>query len=364
MEVKTPESTDWIVLNEFLDKNLRSDVEWSLKDEYPLALSEKNIKNIKVINDEGQVVAHAVVQPTIVKTHYHVFKVGLIGSVVTDEDRRGQGMSKNIINSCIQQCEAIDCDIAMLWTDMFNFYAQFGFEVAGSEIALQADSNFKGTIRESLKILDTPQVSPQAILKLFNQHQLRSHRQIADIAQFLKIPNTEVYTAWNQLTNTLEAYCIIGKGADFTNYIHEWGGNVSSIVSLVKYIVEKKKTTVTLITPPQNSNLINQMSDAGAQKFFGVLGMMRIINPQNFCKKIKKGARALGYNDLAFEYRDGKYYFGFADEIYCTDSDQDIVRLVFGPNTPEKIHQFNKETIEAFKEIFPIPFWIWGWDSI
>ena len=220
---------------------------WSLKDEYPLAFSEKNIHNIRFIEDKKNVVAHAVVQPTLIKTHYHLFKVGLIGSVITEESQRGQGLSSEILKSCLSACKNQNCDLAMLWTDMFSFYSQFGFEVAGSEIALKIDPHFKAPIKENLKIMDTTQVSSQAILKLFNQHQLRSVRHISDIDKYLRIPNTEVATAWNKQTNTIEAYCILGKGADFKNYVHEWGGSVSAILSILQSLVQKKNTTLTLI---------------------------------------------------------------------------------------------------------------------
>ncbi len=364
MEVQSPKSSDWTILNEFLDKQLRANVEWSLKDEYPLAFSEKNRENIRLIKENEQVVAHAVVQPSLIKTHYHLFKVGLIGSVVTDESKRGQGLSREILENCLEACQTQGCDLAMLWTDLFNFYAKFGFEVAGSEIALQADENFKPETKESLKILETTQVSAAALLKIFNKHNLRSIRVQQDIEQFLKIPQTELYTAWNQQTNALEAYCVVGKGADFTNYVHEWGGGVAAIQTLVKHIQNKKQTTITLITPPQCQNLIQKMESGGAKKFFGVLGMVSIINPTSFCKKIKKGARAIGYNDFVFEYRDGQYYFGYGEEIYQTDSNHDIIRLVFGPAKPDQIHSFSDKALDALNDIFPIPFWVWGWDSI
>jgi N-acetylglutamate synthase-like GNAT family acetyltransferase len=371
MEVRKAKESDWQKINEFLDKSLRPQNKWSLHHEYPLAFSERNRKNIYFIEDEDQVLAHAVLHPTIIKTHYHLFKVGLIGSVVTDESQRGKGLSREIIENCLKAAKEQKCDISILWTDMFNFYARFGFEIAGSEIALQVDESFKPQNKKSLKVLETAQVSPQALLKLFNKHQLRSVRSPSDIQKFLNIPQTEVYTAWNAMTNELEAYCVMGKGADFTNYIHEWGGQVTSIMSLVKHISEKKiressdpQTIITLISPPQCQNLIRKMQEAGAHKYLGVLGMIAINNPESFCAKIKKGARALGYDEFIFDYQSDRYFFGYGDEIYQTDSPQDITRLVFGPAQPEQIHNFSKRSLEALNEIFPIPFWVWGWDSI
>ncbi|MCB0379262.1 MAG: GNAT family N-acetyltransferase [Bdellovibrionales bacterium] len=364
MEARAPQSQEWKQIDNFLNETLRKDIKWSLKDEYPLAFEEKNLANIRIIEEQGNILSHAVLKPTIIKTHWHVFKVGFIGSVVTNESHRGQGLSQSVIQSCIQAAEQQDCDFAMLWTDLFDFYQKFGFEVAGSEIALQVNTNFKSSTKKDLRILDTAQVSPHDILKLYNRHNLKTLRTAIDIQKYLKIPNSEVFTGWNRLTNQLEAYCVLGKGADFHNYIHEWGGSVSALLSLVESIQEKKNESITLITPPQCENLIRQMEALGAQKQFGVLGMIKIINPTNFCKKIKKGARALGHDQFIFEFRDGTYYFGYGQDVYQTTADSDMVRLVFGPLKADQIHEFSNQTLEIFKELFPIPFWVWGWDSI
>lgn len=364
MDVLKPESKDWTQINEFLDNNLRTNVSWSLSEEYPLAFSKSNHENVRVIKDGESVLAHAVMKPNIIKTHYHLFKVGFIGSVVTDKEHRGEGLSTPIIESCIQAATEQACDFAMLWTDMFNFYAKFDFEVAGSEIALQTTQNFNAPIKESLKIMDSVKVAPQSLLKVYNKHNLQTIRQATDIQKYLSIPNTKLLTAWNKVTNNLEAYAVIGKGADFTNYIHEWGGSVSAITSLIQHQANQQKEPLTLITPPQCTNLIKTMQEHGAEKFFGVLGMIKITNPISFCKKIKKGARSLGFDNFIFEFRDGVYYFGYGEEVYQTDSSQDITRLVFGPVKPAQVHQFSEKTLEALNEIFPIPFWVWGWDSI
>lgn len=364
MEVKKPQPEDWKSIDQFLKKSLRGQVDWALDDEYPLAFAENNRHNIRFIRENDEICSHAVFQPSLIRTHYHLFRVGLIGSVVTTPSKQGQGYSRQIIESCLAACKENGCDFSILWTELFNFYAKFGFEVAGTEITLQVDKSFEAPIKPGLKILETNKVAPANILKVYNQHMMKTLRNPADVQKYLNIPNSEVYTAWNSQTNVLEAYCVLGKGADFHNYVHEWGGNVSSLMSLMKHIYQKKQKPITIITPPQCTNLITQMEKFKARKFFGVLGMIKIINPSNFCKKIKKGARAQGYDSFIFEFRDGFYYFGYGEEIFKTDFDQDIVRLVFGPMKPGQIHSFSESTLEAFEQIFPIPFWVWGWDSI
>lgn len=364
MEPKRPNASEWGPISQFLNQELRSDIKWSLHDEYPLAFDEKNRGNIRIISDGQEILSHAVLKPTLIKTPYHLFKVGFLGSVVTSEKHRGNGYSKEVINSCLEASDAQGCDFTILWTNLFDFYSKLGFEVAGSEVALQMNAKFSPKENDGIKILNTPNVSPQALLRIYNKHSLRTLRTEQDVSRYLKIPNSSVYTAWNKATNELEAYCIVGKGADFGGFIHEWGGKVSSLLTLTKHIVDDTKKTIHLITPPQCTNLIRQAEECGATQHIGVLGMIKLVNPLNFAKKINKGARSMGYDAFVFDYRDGIYYFGYGSEIYQTDSDQDIVRLVFGPLTPGQIHPFSPQALEALNDIFPIPFWVWGWDSI
>jgi N-acetylglutamate synthase-like GNAT family acetyltransferase len=364
MDIKIPSQNEWSKVHQFLHKNLRAETDWNLRDEYPLAFADKNMGNLRIIEKDDQVVAHAVMKPSLIRTHYHLFKVGFIGSVVTDKQHRGQGYSRQIIESCLDASRQQECDFALLWTDLFDFYSKLGFEVGGQEIALQLGHQFQLQEKEGLRMMEGPQVSPEAILKLYNKHNLRTLRLNHEVRDYLKIPRSQVYTAWNQSNGQLEAYCIMGKGADFTNYIHEWGGNVSSLLALISYMKRSTGQTLTLITPPQCTNMIKQLEERGAEKFFGILGMFKITHPIHFCKKIKRGARQLGFDQFIFEHRDGVYFFGSGTDVYQTDCDADIVRLVFGPMKPDQIHQFKDETLEVMNEIFPIPFWVWGWDSI
>jgi hypothetical protein len=80
--------------------------------------------------------------------------------------------------------------------------------------------------------------------------------------------------------------------------------------------------------------------------------------------KIKKYVRGMGMDDLVLEAREGKFYLGAKQEIFSTDIDSDLVRLIFGPLKASQLNAFDKETAAAFEKVFPIAMWIWGWDSV
>ena len=92
--------------------------------------------------------------------------------------------------------------------------------------------------------------------------------------------------------------------------------------------------------------------------------MIKVLNPGSFLTKIKKYVRGMGVEEVVLEAREGKFYLGYKQEIFSTDTDSDLVRLIFGPLKASELHPFDKATSETFEKIFPIPMWIWGWDSV
>lgn len=75
----TPEQLPRIL--EFLNAQLRPNAQWSIFDEYPLAFAQKNLENLRIVEVEGRIVAHALVKYLLVRSPAGLFKVAAIGSV-------------------------------------------------------------------------------------------------------------------------------------------------------------------------------------------------------------------------------------------------------------------------------------------
>lgn len=346
----------------FLDENLRPKEKWSITSEYPIAFSEANRNNIRIITENEKVLSHAVIRPMILKTPAGLFKVAGLGSVVTSSEHRNQGLSSKIIDSCLDAARSHGCDFAILWTNLYDFYRKMGFELAGTELSVLFDRNVK-IEATNLKMMESNKIAPDAIHRLYSQHTVTSLRTVEETRKYLQIPNMRVYTAWDQ-NGILKAYAIEGKGADLDGYIHEWGGGVSSLMALFSHIRKSQNRPITIIVPRHSQNLIRTMSEQGLKLNDGFLGMVKILNPQNLFSKIKRHARAMGVNDLVLEMQGDKYYIGAGPNVFMTDSERDVVKLIFGPLKAREIHDFGPETAEAMEEVLPIPMWVWGWDSI
>ena len=359
---RAPQITEIPNVIRFLDTNLRPEGTWSITSEYPIAFSEANRNNIRIITENDEVLAHAVVRPMIVKTPAGLFKIAGLGSVVTSSERRNEGLSTKTIESCLDAAKAHGCDFAILWTNLYDFYRRMGFELAGHELSVLLDRDM-APAEQGLKFLESGKIAPEAIHRLYAQHTVTSLRTIEETRKYLQIPNSRVYTAWDA-NGVLKAYAIEGKGADLDGYVHEWGGGVQALLSLFAHIRTAQKRNITIIVPGHSQNLVRAFEERGLKVNEGFLGMIKILNFANLFSKIKRHARGLGVQDLVLDDTDGKYYLGAGSNVFMTDSERDVVRLIFGPQRPSEIHDFGPETAAVMEKVLPISMWVWGWDSV
>ena len=360
---RSPDNLEYPKVLSFLDENLRSDVKWSISDEYPTAINPKNQHNIRIITDEENVLSHAVWRPLLVQTKMGLYKVAMIGSVVTNETHRNQGLSRKIIEDCVTQAEAHGCDFAILWTDKYDFYRKLGFELAGTEYCGSVDRELQNA-QEGLRIVEGAQIAPEALLKVYQKHTVHSLRNLEEIRSYLQIPNSRIYTAWSA-NNTLEAYAVEGKGKDLDAHIHEWGGNVKAIFTLINHIRTKQNRNIQIMIPEHSSNLRTHLEEQGVPCHKGFLGMIKLLNHSTLFSKVLRHARAgLNHHDFHLHKNGDEFHFGVNGKNFTTDKEVDIAHLIFGPLKPSEIYGFDKATAQILDQIFPLPMWIWGWDSI
>lgn len=347
---------------EFLNTSLREGADWSISNEYPTALTSTNVHNMRIIADAERILSHAVLKPLVIKSPHVIYKVGAIGSVVTDPEHRNQGLSTEVIKNCIEEARKQQCDLAILWTDLFDFYRRMGFELAGTEISLAVDAPFQAPM-PNLRFSSDSKVSPEAIYRLYSSHTVGSVRSIEDIRKYLTIPKTKIYTAW-EADGSLAAFAIEGKGADLGGYLHEWGGSVSKLLALVSWIRAIKNERLTLIAPRHSKNLISQLQAKGATSNEGFLGMIKILNFDQLAAKIKRAFRAEGISDIVLERSPNGFLFGAGTELFTMGSESDMIRLLFGPVDINSLDMMSEGARKKLGHLLPLPLWLWGWDSV
>lgn len=368
LKPRSPEQHEFDHVVEFLNHQLRADSTWPINSEYPTALTPSNMHNMSIITEDGdtpeqqKIISHALIKPIVTKTPYAIYKLGAIGSVVTDPLHRQQGLSTLNMQNCLAKATAQDCDLVILWTDKTEFYQKLGFELAGSENTYVFTApQLQRT--ENIRFVKGTQVDPQAILKLYSQHSVGSLRSIDDIQQYLKIPNSNVYTAWSS-SNQLLAYAVDGKGVDLQTFIHEWGGQVDALIDLVSHMVKTENQSYHLMVPSHSTNLRKTLDSLEIFCHRGFLAMLRIHNFEAIAMKVKRAFRTEGFDQIVLEKQHGQIVFGYGQDLYTLDEEADLAKILFGPTSADEMTFIKPETREIFGAILPLPLWVWGWDSI
>lgn len=359
---RSPETHELTKLVEFLNTNLRENSSFPITSEYPTALSASNIHNMSIITDDEKIISHAVLKTLIVKTPQAIFKIGAIGSVVTDPAYREQGHSRKNIENCIELAHKQDCDLVVLWTDQFDFYRKFGFELAGYDYSYVIDQQLP-IQNKNLRFVSGNNVDPEALQKIYALHTVQAIRNTEDFRQFLKIPNSNLYTAWGP-DNKLMAYAVEGKGADLQNYVHEWGGQVDALTDLLNHIYTLKQSTLTIMTPKHSQNLHRKLESMNVFKHVGYLGMLKFINLDQILAKVKKSFRGEGYENIVLERQGSAFLLGFGTDLYTLTNESDLMQFLFGPLESGNLSFMSEEAQQKFSKLLPLPLWIWGWDSI
>ena len=361
---RSPEPSEHDKVIDFLNKNLRLNITWTIKKEYPIALSSHNLHNLSIITDEteSKILSHALLKPFVCKTAQAIFKIGAIGSVVTEPESRHQGLSKKNILNCIKKSQDQDCDLVILWSDQHDFYKKFGFELAGFEYSYLI-SQALPVVNKNYKFLKSNKIDSQAILKLYNQHTVNSLRTVDEIQHYLNIPNSNIFTLWN-LQNQIVAYAVEGKGVDLQTYIHEWGGSVPDIMDLLSHMIQTEKIAYTFICPDHSLNIRSKLETICDVSNTGFLGLIKINDFEKFSLKIKKMFLAEGITEITIEKKDDQIIFGYKSDLYTIKNETNFIRLVFGPQKFRDLGFVSESTTVVFEKIFPLPLWVWGWDSV
>lgn len=352
-----------INLFEFLNSQLRPESPWSISDEYPLFYSENNFENLRIATVGDQIVAHAGVRFFIAKTHFGLVKIAAVGSVVTHPEHRSKGLSQNLIQQLMDKAWQEGADIAVLWTDLHDFYKKIGFELAGTELTVELSSQFKVASDPSLKYLLDQKFSSEALLKGFLKHSVNSLRKASDIESYLRIPNSRIHSVWDQ-NHKLLAYAIEGKGADLQDYVHEWGGETTPLLSLLSKVNTNRSRHLKILAAPHHQNFLKNLRAQGSEEFVGCLCMMKWIDPDRMFRKINLYAAQKGMKNFFVSRQDDLFKIQVNGQVFQTDQGSDFIPLIFGPTTAQHFGTFDSATAAELEKVFPLPFWIWGWDSV
>lgn len=333
-------------VQQFLDAAGDRPFQFPVRAEYPSLFDAVPGGHSLYIERDGFIVAHV---GFLVREFQHPlfhFKLGLIGSVATLAPFRGQGMASSLVRAAVSELRRRGCWTAMLWSESEVFYEPLGFFRAGREIDLQFSPQALPDGDGGLDCVPyDPMRHAHLLWRLYLRHDARLDRSLEEQKALGKVPRAKIFVG--EKGGNATAYVVINKGADFSNYIHEWGGEAADVASLVAIVqrLHFPTTPLTLIAPAFADT--ERLKACAVKRVEGALGLIHVLDRNAMMGIFVEYLRYEGIR-MKWDRDAGKVQLG--DESLVAASDEDFTRLIFGG--------------EGFAKRPALPFFLWGFDSV
>ncbi|RJP17806.1 MAG: GNAT family N-acetyltransferase [Candidatus Abyssobacteria bacterium SURF_5] len=348
---------------DLLNRTLRPGGPPSILQEYPLVLSERNLRNMRVIVHDGRVVSHAAVYFSNLRTQDAILRVGCIGSVATDPEYRGRGLASRVVGDCLDLMREAGCHVAVLWTQRHSFYRRLGLEAAGSEYL------FRLTIAD---IADEPlcRVAPYdpkhlaGIMRIHEGESLRTERSRREYEEYFSIPKARTLVGLRG--DLVTAYAVLGKGEDFKGCVHEWGGDPADLFHLVrKLAVSAGLKEVLILAPAAVNPFVDVLMSKRVPYLLEHLAMMKVIDAAALSRVVDSYFFPQASSHFGIISDDRGIWIHVGKEGAHLERENMLVRLMFGPERASGILKAAPpDMIRTLERFFPIPLFIWGLDSV
>lgn len=328
----------------FLDEQLRSGHSHSIRDEYPSLYGSFPGGESFYIESQDRIASHAAFLMREFRNSEHRLKVGLVGSVTTGPDFRGQGMAKAVLAETVGELKRQGCVLAVLWSGQPDFYRLMGFHRMGREADLRFDPQAVPVVEEEEAPVEyDPGSHSHLIWRLYQKHDVRVDRSLEEQKALLKIPKARVFLTVREGKAT--SYLAIHKGADFTDYIHEWGGEPEEVRRNVAWVQRRvfPDRPLTLIAPHHYRT--EALRPFAEKVWDGVLGLVKVLDRGRLLVHYREYLRELGAE--AIWERNSLTLGG---EKFDLSTDEGLLRAALGG--------------EGAYAHPALPFFLWGFDSI
>jgi GNAT superfamily N-acetyltransferase len=272
--------------------------------------------------------------------------VALIGAVATDSDYRGRGLATQLVSTTVQWAGERGAALAMLWGSEHQLYGKIGFAPCGTQASLPLSSLMIGRPGEK-----EPEISKGWTQGLLGALKSRpSGIQIRDIDRGWLSAQKNVQWFWTGDPLQVTAYAAIGRGIDLPHFVHEWGGERTALLSILRRIAAMDGEAKLLGSPALFAKYGFQYDSVSEER----LGLARVIDPKALFQAV--------HGDAVFTsvFSNSQWKIGLTPAHGKTVVDSlaplEISRLFFGP-IPTSLKK-------PWSDYFPLPLWFWGLDAV
>lgn len=328
--------------------------------EQPLAFDPAFGGQRLVIERDGAVRSSLVLLPRTLRVGDQTLPVGLIGSVVTDEAYRGQGLASELLARAEDMLRRSGAVLSMLWADQREFYADRGYVPVGTELDYRVPRTLAPYLPETSHVRAATTADAPAIHALYGLHAERVERSLVETCALLAGPGMRALV--HEGPEGLDGYAIEGRGEDLTGIVHEWGGRGDAYLTCLRAHLERlpaDQDSLWWMVPASQVEVQSLMNEAGVEGVLGVLGMGKLLSPAGLAELMDQATPA----QVAVRAEaEGVRVTGPAGNIYLNDLHS--LFAVVPPQANRQLVEIVEQTVGAELPGLPQHPFLWGLDSI
>jgi len=271
---------------DWLNEGLREGMPGRLASEYPLLFDRNASAFHFTFWDRDQPVAFCTLWAVTYRVGVHRLRTGMISLVYTDPAQRGQGYAQGVVNAAIAHAEKLELGLILLWSDLDRLYRPLGFHPSGCESLLVIDlPMLEGAIaqeepgRSRLRIEAAQPADWIEIERLRGYRTSQLELDPGEITRARAIPDLTVRVARDE--QGIQSFAIRGRGDDFAEVIHEWGGDPGGALLCARELLLAAEpwNELFLLCPAKDDPLAWRLRRAGAPIVRQPMAWMRIASP-------------------------------------------------------------------------------------
>lgn len=328
--------------------------------EQPLSFDPRFAGRRLVIERDGAVVSSLVVLPRTLRIGDREVPIGLIGSVVTEESYRGQGLASELLGRAEDELRLSGAVLSVLWADEREFYAQRGYVPIGTELDYAVPRALAPYLPATDRVRPALEADAQAIHSLYGLHAERVERSIDETRALLAGPGIRALV--HEGVQGIDGYALQGRGEDLSGVVHEWGGQADAFLTCLRAHLEELpqgQDSLWWMVPPSQLELQSLMNEAGVEGVLGVLGMGKLLNPAGLARWMNQVTpESIGVEPEGAGVR----VTGPAGEIFL--SELHSLFAVVPPQANRELLKIVEKTVGAELPQLPQHPFLWGLDSI
>ena len=303
-----------------IEKSFHYKKPFSFSTDFAPLMDPSNHHNCFIFTDESsKVVAHIGMKDKILRVNGHDHAVCLLGGIAVDEERRGEGLFRSLMEDVISEKRS-DCAFFILWSDQEKLYKKFGFTLSGPQYEYLKTENkptYEKTTYASLSPQDKGGIH-YLYEKSFATRFLTPARTAADWETIERISSADLFVKRDK--QRILSYFFMNKGQDLTGIIYEYG-----YMDEMEKFIDEIRAHGTVWSPVA-------LSETNTQQFQFMLAPADRRLFANFFTDYTKGQFAVRDINLM----KGEVYFDFGEETLSLEIPE-FLRGVLGPGTFEEL---------------------------